>query len=324
MKNILIFGGSGYIGSHWAKYLIENDLCESIYIADIQQLDDDFLINSEQITYSHCDVREQIDPELFPETVDWIFNFAAIHREPGHEHWEYFDTNIKGAENVCRLAEELDCKNIFFTSSISVYGPTIKETREDELKTPNSPYGSSKLAAELIHEKWLVKDESKRLMVIRPGVVYGPGDPGNIYRMIKAIQKGYFAYPGSIDIKKSYAYIYGLMESMSFLIHTDDQLVKYNYVEYPTKPLGRLTEIIKDELDCRAPILSLPIFLLKPISTLIYWVLGDKTPIHPRRVEKAAMPTNIIPQVLIDKGFDFRYDFRSSLNHWRSVKPDDF
>jgi nucleoside-diphosphate-sugar epimerase len=324
MKNVIIFGGSGYIGSHLAAYLLKSDLCETIYIADIEPLKNDYLIRSKRVKYNQCDVRNDIPSDLIDGEIDWIFNFAAVHREPGHEHKEYFNTNLKGARNICAFADEVNCKNILFTSSIAVYGPTTEATKEDTLKTPDSAYGSSKYAAELIQEKWQCSNPNRRLIVVRPGVVYGPGDPGNILRMIKAIQKGYFAYPGSIDIKKSYAYIYGLLESMLFFINSDEQSIKYNYVEYPTEPLGDVTKIIKRELDSKAPILSLPMPLLKPVAKVIYKLFGDRTPIHPRRVEKAAMATHIIPQVLLNHNFDFKYDFRTSLRHWKKQAPEDF
>lgn len=324
MDKAVIFGGTGYIGQHLATYCIENNIFDKIYLFDIEPLENEFLKTSKNIIYEFCDVRNHIPFDLVNEEINWIFNFAAIHREPGHQHAEYFDTNLKGARNVCDFADEVGCDNIFFTSSIAVYGPTVEETREDTLKTPNSAYGSSKYAAELIHEKWRVLAPNRRLIVVRPGVVYGPKDPGNILRMIKAIQKGYFAYPGSINIKKSYAYIYGLLESIKFFMEKDIDQIKYNYVESPTEPLGRITKIIKEELNSNAPILSLPMFLLKPASKVVYSLFGDKTPVHPRRVEKAAMPTNIIPQTLIDYNFDFKYDFRTSLRHWREVSPEDF
>ena len=60
-----------------------------------------------------------------------LFNFAAVHREPGHAREEYFDTNIAGAKNVCAFAEETGCKNILFTSSIAVYGALTKSRSQN-------------------------------------------------------------------------------------------------------------------------------------------------------------------------------------------------
>lgn len=57
-----------------------------------------------------------------PTEDDVIFNFAAVHRTPGHEDHEYFETNIRGAENVVAFAEKWNIKKIVFTSCIAPYG----------------------------------------------------------------------------------------------------------------------------------------------------------------------------------------------------------
>jgi len=206
-SNIIVFGGSGYIGSHFVKKSVEENTSSFIQIGDLNTPN---VGSNSNVSYSASDVRESIDIQNLIDGVDWIINLAAIHREPGHKPHEYFETNIKGARNVCEFAERVGCKNILFTSSIAVYGPTHEQTDENTLTTPNSPYGSSKLAAELIHEAWQKAGEGRRLIICRPGVIYGPGDPGNILRMIQAIQKGYFAFPGSTKIYKSYGYICGI------------------------------------------------------------------------------------------------------------------
>ena len=97
----------------------------------------------------------------------------------------------------------------------------------------------------------------RRLLVSRPGVIYGPDDPGNIMRMINAVRKGYFAFPGSPDIYKSYGYVRGFCDSVDFLMERDDQFVVYNYVETPTQPLRELVHTIKGFLDCGAMILPI-------------------------------------------------------------------
>ena len=129
----------------------------------------------ENASASITDVREPIPPTLISERPTWIFNLAAVHREPGHEAHEYFDTNLAGARNVCAYAEAVGCENIYFTSSISVYGPTEGPTAEDARICPTTAYWGSKYPAELIHEAWLAGDPGRRLVVCRPGVVYGPG-----------------------------------------------------------------------------------------------------------------------------------------------------
>jgi len=357
MKTVLIFGGAGYIGLKLSEYFLGHGLAENVLLVDIREPNRE-LIEGESFT--SCDVRKPIAEQLLackwriangkkgekdqtegaaletlPSTgsgqsdlrgkIDWIFNLAAVHREPGHEFEEYFDTNVPGAENVCDFARQVGCNHLFFTASIATYGPTKTETKEDNAKYPSTGYGISKLLAEKIHEIWQAEDlELRKLVICRPGVVYGPGDPGNILRMIQAIKKGFFFFPGKLDIFKSYAYIYGMLDSIRFTMEHEERLIRYNYVEYPTEPLIDLANHIKAFLGKRSPILAVPKQLLLPAAHVVQLLTGGRSPIHPRRVEKAGTPTHITPQWLIDHGFKFEYDFLKSLEHWKTISPTDF
>lgn len=319
MACYLIFGGAGYIGTKVAEHFLNKGF--TVYIADIRVSS---LKDHQNVVASIIDVRNPISSSFVKHPIDWIFNFAAIHREPGHESHEYFDTNIKGAENVCAFAEKIGCKNIFFTSSISPYGPTLKPTDEYTLTQPNTPYGISKLNAEYIHKLWVEQEKDRRLIIIRPGVVYGPGDPGNILRMIKAVKKGYFLLPVTPKIKKSYGYIYGLIESIDFMIAKSEKVITYNYVERETENLGDMIAIINKTLGTNAKIIRFPLSILKFAASILYKIKPNLNGIHPERVKKVARPTHIIPKVLIEKGFTFNYDFEKSLIHWKSISPNDF
>lgn len=320
MAACVIFGGAGYIGTHLSSYLLSTGQCDRVHLADIHRP-----VNAlENVSASITDVRQPIPSTLISERPTWIFNLAAVHREPGHEAHEYFDTNLAGARNVCAYAEAIGCENIYFTSSISVYGPTVGPTTEDSGICPTTAYGGSKYPAELIHTAWLAGNASRRLVVCRPGVVYGPDDPGNILRMIKAIKRGYFAYPGSPDVYKSYAYIHGLLESIEFLMRRDERLIVYNYVESPTEPLGELVNQTKAFVGSSAPIFRIPHAVLSVAASVAQKFLGANNPLHPVRVKKAAMSTHILPGVLQSMGFEFRYPYLKSLEHWRSIAPQDF
>ena len=108
-----------------------------------------------QSTFIEYDIRKPIENLPFtPTEDDVIFNFAAVHRTPGHEDHEYFETNICGAKNVVAFAEKWNIKKIVFTSSIAPYGAAEELKKETTLPTPNTAYGISKLVAEKIHEKW--------------------------------------------------------------------------------------------------------------------------------------------------------------------------
>ena len=79
---------------------------------------------SHPATYIACDVRKPIQVPFTPSSEDIIFNFAAVHRTPGHPDNEYFETNMLGAQNVCDFAEKYGIK------LISAVGPSRPERIE--------------------------------------------------------------------------------------------------------------------------------------------------------------------------------------------------
>lgn len=110
-------------------------------------------------------------------------------------------------------------------------------------------------------------------------------------RKIRAIRRGYFAFPGSRHIAKSYGYIYGFLESVVSAIGSGKDLLVYNHVEFPTEPLGALLAHVRRFWNSRAPIFSVPVWVLVPLATAFRALLGRKSPLHPVRVWKAGTPT---------------------------------
>ena len=138
-----IFGGSGFIGTHLIALIDNLYPGTKIYNLDIVENN-----HEGKSTYINCDVRSEINIDIPVTSEDVIFNFAAVHRTPGHPDQAYFETNIRGAENVCAFAEKFGIKKIVFTSSIAPYGAAEDLKTEETLPTPNTPYGISKLVAE--------------------------------------------------------------------------------------------------------------------------------------------------------------------------------
>jgi nucleoside-diphosphate-sugar epimerase len=321
MSSCLIIGGSGYVGLRWAQRLAGKKTFRRMVLADQRPPAE---VLPAGVEFMPCDVRQPLGPQLPELRPDWIFNFAAVHREPGHAREEYFDTNLPGARQVCAFAEQTGCNNILFSSSIAVYGPTNGPTPESSPLYPVSPYGISKLAAELIHEAWQTAAAQRRLLVCRPAVVYGPGDPGNILRMIRAVQKGYFIFPGNKAIRKSYAYIEGLLDSFEFAMARPESRLTYNYAERETETLEGLVRLVQAHLGRKIPAFTAPLPLLVAAAGVTQWLTSGRSPLHPVRVRKATLSTHIVPEMLIQAGFDFRYDFAASLKDWAAKHPQDF
>jgi len=319
--NCVIFGGAGFIGTHLARRLRETARFDQIVVADITGSP---LAGQPGIEALRVDVREPIPPALDAYKPQWIFNLAAVHREPGHAPHEYYLTNIFGARHVCDYANRSGCNRVLFTSSISVYGPTSGPTSENAPLRPATPYGGSKLAAEQLHRQWLDAGPDRQLVIVRPGVIYGPGDPGNILRMIRAIRAGLFVAPGGARLHKSYGYVYGLLDALVAAMEWNERLVIFNYVDYPTEPLVSIAEDARRFVGAKWPVWRVPLTPILALAGVVQLVTGGRSEIHPVRVRKAATSTYIVPQVLRDRGWRFTYDFPTSLAHWRQLAPEDF
>ena len=208
MGTAVIFGGTGFIGSFFANHLIEEHGFERVYLFDCQSIsakDFEFRKNMvnryPQIKMVEADVRKPISwvPQ---EKIDLVANFAAVHREPGHEDYEYYECNLLGAENVCDWAERVNCNNMIFSSSIAPYGPSEEIRDERSIPVPTTAYGGSKLAA----EKYLLKQKlptNKRIYILRPCMIHGPNNKGNLNLLYSFVSKG-IPYPfGSYQNKRS-------------------------------------------------------------------------------------------------------------------------
>ena len=159
--NYIITGGTGFIGTHLANLIAKTYPDTKIYNLDIVEPGTPLPTvknykpalkegEKHKAEYIYCDVRKPIEVPFKVTPDDIIFNFAAVHRTPGHPDFEYFETNIKGAENVCAFAEKHGIQKIVFTSSIAPYGAAEELKEETTLPTPNTPYGISKLVAEIM------------------------------------------------------------------------------------------------------------------------------------------------------------------------------
>jgi len=307
MTNSIIFGGTGFIGKHLVEALGSGCLC--------------FDLNTTLKASRFCDVREPINIGLDGE-IDIIFNFAALHTTPKHEYQEYFETNIKGAENICDFARKNDINTIVFTSSIASYGTWEDEMNEDSFPLPTSAYGISKLVAEEVHKRWQSEDKKRRkLIILRPGIVFGKGEGGNFTRLFNAIAKGRFMYPGRKDTRKSSIYVKDLVRLMIEM--TKKEKAGYHLYNMAYTPNHTIEEICKSMAKVTGfnePRILIPSRILLPLAHVVN-ILGKLTGllfngIHPDRVKKLMISTDILGMKIIDNGYEYQYSLESAIQDW--------
>lgn len=337
-KTSVLFGGSGFIGTHLAAAMMSAKVADEIVLADLvvpqENLMPEVLKQAQRngkLRFVKVDVRQPIDNSQLPSNADLIVNLAAVHREPGHEAFEYFETNVPGAENVCAWAEKVNCNYIVFTSSISVYGPTDQAKDESSPLEPTSPYGTSKLAAEQLHQLWLKGKEGRKLLIVRPGVIFGSGEHGNVTRMLRGILGRYFMYTGNRRTRKSGGYVKELCNSILWMMEQqlsqNSSLQVFNFTMSPVPTVQEYVEGIEKVSGMRHIIPSLPLFLLLPTAYVMHGVskvFGIKLPVDPTRVRKADRSNNILPTVLQKANYKYQYNFEQAFTDWKKDNPSDW
>lgn len=318
--NILIIGSSGFIAKYFLDYLRKGN--NKIIGIDI--------IKSINTTILY-DVRTKIILDSLPNKVDLIVNLAAIHREPGHNLEEYFHTNLLGAENVCDLAEKLSCNRIIFTSSISPYGSSDELKDEYSVPCPSTAYGSSKLAAEKIHISWQNRDKNKRILtIVRPGVVFGKGEHGNMSRLVKLIHKNLFFYMGNKNICKAGIYVKELI-NQTIWVHEKQikkkfsKIIVFNATMWPNPSIHNYVTSIKELSNIKSYILNIPfLFFLIPgyFFDLLFKFLGKQNNLSPIRLRKLISPNKIKPSFLLINNYKFLYTLHSALADWKKEDPE--
>lgn len=313
MDDVIIFGGAGFIGTHVARWCSAQG-AKRVVLADIVQPD---YRPVGAVTYEHCDVRAPITISGGPGTV--VFNLAAVHRTPGHADAEYFDTNVNGAHNVVAFCERRAVTRLFFTSSIAVYGPSEEPITEQTPPNPTIAYGHSKVQAEGIHAAWAQQASGRRLVIARPGTVFGPGEGGNFTRLAAALAKRRFVYPGRRDTIKACGYVGDLIESLLFAEDRAAPTITYNFGLAAPPTIEEVCAAFCRVGGFRRPrvVVPLPVLLLVAKTLTRLGAANFK----PERVMKLVHSTYIIPQVLIDEGYPYRYDLVGAFSDWYASEP---
>ncbi len=148
--NYVITGGAGFIGSHLARFLLENG--HHIKIIDNLSTGTKSTLDGilEKISFHDIDVLDYQGLEKILQGNHGIFHLAALTSVPESylKQKEYHDVNVKGTENIFKIAKKFHIKTVFASSS-SVYGNTKNTpTPESEKRNPINPYGMTKLQAE--------------------------------------------------------------------------------------------------------------------------------------------------------------------------------
>jgi len=232
--NLCIIGGSGFIGTRLVRRLRANEH-QNVKIIDKAPS------KSFHELVSICDVRslETLRSTISNRSI--IVNLAAEHRDDVRPLSLYDEVNVEGAKNICIVARERSVKTIIFTSTVAVYGFAPIGTDESGNITPFNDYGRTKYEAELVFKAWQAEAPIERtLVMIRPTVVFGEQNRGNVYNLLRQIASGKFVMVGNGENRKSMAYVENVAAFIEYAMSFKPGVHIYNFIDKPDFTMNSL------------------------------------------------------------------------------------
>ena len=313
---ISVIGGAGFVGTRLCRLFEAGN--KAFAIMD--------LVNSDEFRDRGIkgDVCCPLDLESISSS-DTLINLAAVHRDDVRPLSLYDDVNVGGARSLCDAARKYNITKIIFTSSVAIYGFAAPDTDESGAVDYFNDYGRTKHLAEGVYKEWQREDPDNRtLIIVRPTVIFGEGNRGNVYNLLKQIASGRFLMVGDGTNKKSMAYVENVVGFIEYSLSFGPGLHIYNYIDKPDYDMNTLISSARKTLFGKTNVgLSLPGFVgiaLGYVADLSAMIIRKPLPVSSIRVKKfmgttqfasSVSDTGFVPPVSLEEGLarTLRYEF---------------
>lgn len=314
IDKVSILGGAGFLGTRLSQRFYNRGQNHEICDLDI----------GTQKNLSIVDIEDNNSLNSIDGS-DWIINLAAVHRDDISPLSRYDDVNVQGSINVCKAARKYGINKILFTSSVAIFGFAPADT--DELGEPNyfNDYGRTKYLAEQVYKEWQAEDsENRTLVIVRPTVIFGEGNRGNVYNLLRQIASRRFVMFGNGKNRKSMAYVENVAAFLEYSLSFKAGLHIYNYVDKPDLDMDTLVSEARKILFGKKNVgLRLPASLGMVIgyfADFVSKISGKTLPVSSIRVKKfmgttqftsSVSKTGFVAPVSLEEGLaqTLRYEF---------------
>lgn len=271
---ILITGVHGFVGSNLVKALLKEH--------DIFGLD---IIAPQKEGVKFTFGWEHLDTKEIPD-VDAIIHLAGkAHDTKNQSKAEvYFQVNTELTKKIYDYFLASNAKKFIFFSSVKAAADRVEGEFVDEnvVPSPKGPYGESKIAAERYIQK-KIKNIEKQTYILRPCMIHGPGNKGNLNLLYGVVKKGIPWPLGAFENKRTFTSIDNLCYIIKGLLTKDVESGIYNINDDEAVSTNELIEIICSTMGKKARIWKIPHGLMEGFAKL-----GDTLhlPLNPERLQK--------------------------------------
>lgn len=272
MNNILLIGGSGFIGGHLAERLCQKGAYN--VSALVRKTSDTKLLESLNVKLIQGDLLE---PETLPEAlknIDTVYCMVEINSQ-GMGHKQYLEALYQlhndGTMNLLEACKAQKVRRIIYFSSTDVYAFKVEEETIAETASldPFTALGKAKLKAELLIHDAAEKGEID-YTILRPSIVFGERNPGVIGKYLPAIKRRFIALVGGGEYYQNYTYV-GNVCNQAILVGEKQSAIgeTYNVTEKNPYTLNDLIDSAAEHLKIIPLKVHAPVSVTLLISQLI-------------------------------------------------------
>lgn len=307
---IAIIGASGFVGTHLINLLKE---CSFFDIINIDKRQSYFY---PEITII-ANVLDKGKLTQLLKGTDLVVLLAAEHRDDVSPASLYYDVNVGGLQNTLEAMEANGVKRIVFISSVAVYGLNKKNPNEEHPADPFNHYGRSKWQAEQVLIEWYKIYSDWNINILRPTVIFGERNRGNVYNLLRQLASGKFIKVGKGNNKKSMAYVGNVVAFIKFLIENKTEGYNvYNYVDKPDFTMNKLVDYVSEVLKVHIPTIHCPFWLGMMggyCFDALAFLIRKKLTVSAVRVKKFCATTQFDTTKLQETGFKAPYTLEEGL-----------
>lgn len=261
-----------------------------------------------------CELSEDAARALCAETRAVVHCAGLVH-QPNAEAKLYPRFNEIPTQILAKAAKAEKVEQFIFLSSSSVYGN--RETNlvnEDEPCIADTPYASSKINCERL---LLEETPCPSTIVMRPSMVFGEGDRGNMLSLIRQVLSGKYFLISHGSAQKSLIYAADFAHAVSLVLQKNAKgMHTYNVANPHPVSMQELSRAILAAAQKPENIPSVPGSILRPLGALANSVLGNKSPLSKDRLDKLTRTNSIsIDRFCKDYGFSPNYELKQSLEN---------